>query len=209
MDMDALDVKVRHFMERFEMMRTNINILLSKHIQGVTANLNNITFGSHSAGAEITIAMMKLNHQGIKASVFLEPMVMYLNTTIPFELPAVMFGTQLSEEGSSILFPPCVFPQYDFTHVYGNWCLQKFKWRPRATGNCDIMDPEGRNMCREMHLCKMVPNADLQSYQLYIQGLTTGFLDWVLHKRQDISYLTNSTLAPIPLMNLKFEGLPG
>lgn len=78
---------------------------------------------------------------------FLEPMVMYLNTTIPFELPAVMFGTQLSEEGSSILFPPCVFPQYDFTHVYGNWVPPKIQMEAKVNhlANGTFMELRSRN----------------------------------------------------------------
>lgn len=72
---------------------------------------------------------------------------MYLNTTIPFELPAVMFGTQLSEEGSSILFPPCVFPQYDFTHVYGNWVPPKIQMEAKVNHltNGTFMELRSRN----------------------------------------------------------------
>ncbi|XP_064601091.1 uncharacterized protein LOC135467255 [Liolophura sinensis] len=205
-DFDSVAAKTTHFTKRFEWMKTNLNGLLTSKSSGVKVDWNYIAMGSHSAGAEIIIAMMKQNRDNVKAAVFLEPMVTGLSTPITFHLPALMYGTELAEQGGFLLFPPCVFSQFDYKHVYDNWTPTKVMIESKGYGHCDILDKAGYNLCSTLHLCQMHRGVDLHVYQRYLQGITTGFLSANMLGRNDaMKYVIQKELSPIPLLQLQYK----
>ncbi|XP_033763653.1 chlorophyllase-2, chloroplastic-like [Pecten maximus] len=155
----------------------------------------------HSAGCDDTLRLILGNRTMYSASVFLEPYSKNVKTKMGFQMPALMYGTQLSEEGL-----PCAIKGFDWNQFYDVWQCPKIKLEASGFGHCDILDPEAWEVCHLTHFCKTTNNTRLSEYRQFVQGAVSSFLMTTLQGRTDaLSYISDIRKIPLPVMDLKTE----
>ncbi|XP_033731444.1 chlorophyllase-2, chloroplastic-like [Pecten maximus] len=155
----------------------------------------------HSAGCYDTLRLILGNRTMYSASVFLEPYSNNVKTKMGFQMPALMYGTQLSEEGH-----PCAIKGFDWNQFYDVWQCPKIKLEASGFGHCDILDPEAWEACHLTHFCKTTNNTRLSEYRQFVQGAVSSFLITTLQGRTDaLSYISDVRKIPLPVMDTKAE----
>lgn len=155
----------------------------------------------HSSGCDVSVKMIKEKRNLFKSTVFLEPFTADVDSPIKNGMPALMYGTQLSEEGLK-----CAIPGFDYNKLYDIWSCPRIVMNVADFGHCDILDPAGWEMCHVTHFCKTTNDTLLTEYRQFVQGVTSAFFISTLQGlTKDISYVTTSNLIPLKLLELKSD----
>ncbi|XP_046365508.2 uncharacterized protein LOC124141515 [Haliotis rufescens] len=173
---------------------------LKSHLENLTqVNIlwNQTSLMCHSSGCDVTIRMIRMNSSLFQATVFLEPMsfdVKPINVT----LPALMYGTQLAEEG----LITCCIRGFDYQKFFEIWQCPKIKFEVADFGHCDILDPVPWEGCHVIHFCKTTDDSRLEEYRQFVQGMVSAFLigytqDWT----PALNYIVNRTNVPLKLLD--------
>ncbi|XP_060062450.1 uncharacterized protein LOC132543012 [Ylistrum balloti] len=166
-----------------------------------TIDWNQLALVCHSAGCDETLRLIHGNHTMYTAAAFLEPYSKNAKTRMTFQMPALMYGTELSEEGVH-----CAVKGLDWNQFYNVWQCPRIKLEAIGFGHCDILDPEAWEGCHVTHFCKTTNDTRLAEYRQFIQGVVSSFLMTTLQGRTDaISYISNINSIPLPVMDLKSD----
>ncbi|XP_061196820.1 uncharacterized protein LOC133205095 [Saccostrea echinata] len=155
----------------------------------------------HSSGCDISMKMIKEKGALFTSTIFLEPFTTEIETPIKNGMPALMYGTQLSEEGVK-----CAIPGFDYNKLYDIWSCPRVVMNVANFGHCDILDPVPWKLCHTTHFCKTTNETFLPEYRQFVQGVTSAFFVSTLQGlTKDISYVTVQNLIPFKLLELKSD----
>ncbi|XP_052818100.1 uncharacterized protein LOC128244124 [Mya arenaria] len=153
----------------------------------------------HSAGCGDTLDMIEKNIFPFKATIFMEPysQVVHANKTMAITVPALMYGTQLAEEG----LPRCNVPGYDYLQFYDVWKCPRIAIKVADFGHCDMLDPVGWEACHLTHFCKTNNDTQLNHYRQTVHGIVSGFFIATLQGYgQSIVYVQDVKNIPIKVL---------
>ncbi|XP_069111664.1 uncharacterized protein [Argopecten irradians] len=155
----------------------------------------------HSAGCDDTLRLVVRNKTMFTATAFLEPYSNNVKTKKNIQIPALMYGTQLSEEGLH-----CAIKGYDWNQFYDVWQCPRLKLEALGFGHCDILDPEAWEACHLTHYCKTTNNTKLPEYRQFVQGVVSSFLMVTLQERMDaLSYISDIRNIPLPVTDVRAD----
>ncbi|OWF41093.1 uncharacterized protein LOC110462918 [Mizuhopecten yessoensis] len=155
----------------------------------------------HSAGCDDTLQLILGNRTMYTATAFLEPYSKNAKTKMNFQMPAFMYGTQLSEEGLH-----CAIKGLDWDQFYEVWLCPKIKMEAIGFGHCDFLDPEPWEVCHVTHYCKTTNNTRLPQYRQFVQGAVSSFLMTTLQGRAGaLAYISDIRNVPLPVMDFKTD----
>ncbi|KAJ8302718.1 hypothetical protein KUTeg_019114 [Tegillarca granosa] len=130
-----------------------------------------------------------------QSTIFLEPASYHVKEKINVKLPALMYGTEYSEEGHK-----CAIPGYDYDKYYDVWSCPRIVMNVANFGHCDILDPVAWKACHATHFCKTTNDPSLlPGYKQFVQGVVSAFFITHLQGGSDMSYITNKTNIPLAI----------
>ncbi|XP_056008965.1 uncharacterized protein LOC125663743 [Ostrea edulis] len=166
-----------------------------------TPNFNLTGLLCHSSGCDVSVKMIKEKGKLFTSTIFLEPFTNDVKIPIKNGMPALMYGTQLSEEGVK-----CSIPGFDYNKLYDIWSCPRVVMNVAYFGHCDILDPLPWELCHKTHFCKTTNDTFLPEYRQFVQGVTSAFFISTLQGlTKDISYVTTTNLIPLQLLELKSD----
>nr|XP_022337363.1 chlorophyllase-2, chloroplastic-like [Crassostrea virginica] len=155
----------------------------------------------HSSGCDVSVKMIKEKRSLFTSTIFMEPFTTEVDTPIKNGMPALMYGTQLSEEGLK-----CSIPGRDYNKLYEIWSCPRIVMNVANFGHCDMLDPVGWEGCHLTHFCKTTNDTFLAEYRQFVQGVASSFFISTLQGlTKDISYVTVKNLIPLELLELKSD----
>ncbi|WAR12211.1 hypothetical protein MAR_026391, partial [Mya arenaria] len=123
--------------------------------------------------------------------------VVHANKTMAITVPALMYGTQLAEEG----LPRCNVPGYDYLQFYDVWKCPRIAIKVADFGHCDMLDPVGWEACHLTHFCKTNNDTQLNHYRQTVHGIVSGFFIATLQGYgQSIVYVQDVKNIPIKVL---------
>ncbi|KAL3859428.1 hypothetical protein ACJMK2_009651 [Sinanodonta woodiana] len=156
---------------------------------------NKLALMCHSSGCDCTLRMLRMNTTMFTSTVFIEPVSFDAFEKVPNPVPALMYGTELSEKGLT----KCCLPGTDFRQFYKIWKCPRLALEVADFGHCDILNREFWGVCT--HICTKSNETRIDEYHKFIQGAMSSFVISTLQMRQDaITYLSDTTKIPVKLL---------
>ncbi|XP_035696755.1 uncharacterized protein LOC118430152 [Branchiostoma floridae] len=90
----------------------------------------------------------------------------------------------------------------DANSFFGQYFFLSFE-SPQGHGHCEMLDAGMYSVCAKEQFCKSNPDADLNKYHSFVQGISVAFLTTELQGQNKLQYVTNTTLLPVELLEFK------
>eukprot|EP00058_Branchiostoma_floridae_P025323 XP_002610813.1 hypothetical protein BRAFLDRAFT_127482 [Branchiostoma floridae] len=194
--------QTKKYLEELQWVTQHLEERIARQLNqtGLVPAFDHLGISCHSAGCDPIADMTFQNHTFSKAALFLEPFSYHFKTPVTFRMPALMYGTELSTQK-----PECIYVGEGYNHFYDFWQCPKIVMNVKSHGHCEILDPPTFEACKRAKACKINPDSDLIKYRSFVQGLSAAFLTTTLQGRDKLQYVTNTTLLPVELLELKTD----
>ncbi|XP_078616601.1 uncharacterized protein LOC144884917 [Branchiostoma floridae x Branchiostoma japonicum] len=193
----------KKYMEELQWLTQNLEGRIAQQLNHTTLPrlvpaFDHLAVSCHSAGCDPFADMILQNHTFAAAALFLEPFSFHFKTPLTFNIPALILGTEFSTE-----HPACIWPNEGYDHFYSMWKCPKIVMNVKGHGHCEMLDAGMYSVCAKENFCKSNPDADLNKYHNFVQGISVAFLTTELQGQDKMQYVTNTTLLPVELLEFK------
>eukprot|EP00058_Branchiostoma_floridae_P025322 XP_002610812.1 hypothetical protein BRAFLDRAFT_94946 [Branchiostoma floridae] len=193
----------KKYMEELQWLTQNLEGRIAQQLNHTTLPrlvpaFDHLAVSCHSAGCDPFADMIVQNHTFAAAALFLEPFSFHFKTPLTFNMPALILGTEFSTE-----HPACIWPNEGYDHFYDMWKCPKIVMNVKGHGHCEMLDAGMYSVCAKEQFCKSNPDADLNKYHSFVQGISVAFLTTELQGQNKLQYVTNTTLLPVELLEFK------
>ncbi|XP_067675645.1 cutinase 1-like [Haliotis asinina] len=193
---EKLDQDLNKFFDELTWLKSHLSNLTQVNILW-----NQTSLMCHSSGCDVTIRMIRMNSTLFRGTVFLEPMSLDVKP-VNVTLPALMYGTQLSEEGAL----KCCIPGFDYKKFFDIWQCPKIKMEVADFGHCDILDHLPWEGCHTIHFCKTTNDTRLVEYRQFVQGVVSAFnIGYTQGWTPALTYIENRTNVPLKLLDFDVQ----
>ncbi|XP_019637371.1 PREDICTED: chlorophyllase-1-like [Branchiostoma belcheri] len=190
----------KKYLEELQWLAQHLEARIAQQLNqtGLVPDFRHLAVSCHSAGCDPIVDMAMENQTFSKAALFLEPFSYHFKTPMTYTMPAFILGTEFSTE-----HPACIFPREGYDHFYDMWQCPKIVMNVKGHGHCEVLDAWLYSVCAKYQFCKANPDADINKYHNFIQGISAAFLTTTLQGWDKLQYITNTTLLPVQLLEFK------